>query len=114
MYWADNSPNETTFRIRRSTRRPDGTFGPFQPVGTVWRNGTSFTDEGVTPDATYRYNVQACDVDVCSAFSAPSPPITLAIPTLSSGVPVPNLASDLGVRKYFAIAVANRFGGSWP
>ena len=76
--WTDASTNETSFRIRRSTRRPDGTFAPFQVAGTVGAGVTAFSDGTVAAGNTYRYLVQACRNASCA--SSPSVPVTVRAP----------------------------------
>jgi aqualysin 1 len=77
--WRDNSGDETLFRVRRSTRSPDDIFPPYEIVGSLGPNQTSFTDSTVAPGATYLYKVQACNDLGCST-SAPSPVVTVVLP----------------------------------
>jgi serine protease len=96
--WADSSANETFFRVRRSTRNPDGAFAPYQTVGQRGANNTTLLDSTVVLGATYRYQVQACNEAGCTG-SAPSPPITIvqppAAPTGLGGTVVPGGQVDL-------------------
>jgi hypothetical protein len=59
--WLDNSTDETSFRIERSL---DGSI--FTPLGSVPPDVTSFSDNTVTPDVLYYYQVFAVNVDVDS------------------------------------------------
>jgi subtilisin family serine protease/fibronectin type 3 domain-containing protein len=96
--WADASDGEALFRVRRSTRNGDGTFAPYVTVGQRGPNSTSLVDSTVVLGATYRYLVQACDDDGCTA-SAPSAPITIVNPPAApgglAGVVVPGGEVDL-------------------
>ena len=64
--WTDASTNEGQFRIRRTTRNPDGSYQPYQTVGTRSWGVTSHTDQTATPGATHRYIIQACNASGCS------------------------------------------------
>ncbi len=55
LVWADNSPDETDFRVERS---PDGERGWHQ-VGVVLANTTAYTDTNLAPGTTYYYRVYA-------------------------------------------------------
>ncbi|HEU0301329.1 MAG TPA: S8 family serine peptidase [Longimicrobium sp.] len=77
--WADNSDDETVFRVRRATRNGDGTFGPYATVGQRGPNNRSLLDSTVVVGATYRYQVQACNALGCTS-SAPSSAITIVLP----------------------------------
>ena len=56
--WADNSLDETSFRIERSL---DGVL--FAPLGTVNPDVTTFVDNTATPDTLYSYQVVAVNAD---------------------------------------------------
>lgn len=66
LSWGDGSSNETSFRVRRSTRNGDGTWGAFQLVETLGSNTTAHQDGTVGPSSTHRYYVQACNAGGCS------------------------------------------------
>jgi hypothetical protein len=72
LNWADNSANETGFRIERST---DGIF--FAPVATVGVNVTIYDDTGLSPGTTYHYRVRAYNAAGDSTPSAPATARTL-------------------------------------
>jgi len=54
LSWQDNSDNETSFKIWRST---DGTN--FSNVGSVGANVTSYNDSGLTSNTLYYYRISA-------------------------------------------------------
>ncbi|HEU0300320.1 MAG TPA: hypothetical protein VFR37_12715 [Longimicrobium sp.] len=76
--WTDASGNETSFRVQRSARRPDGTYPPFQTIGTVPAGATAFSDATVAGGSTYRYRAQACRNATCT--SSASVPVTIPVP----------------------------------
>lgn len=67
LRWTDASTNETSFRVRRSTRRADGTFAPYVTLAVLGRGATSFSDPAVPPQTTQQYMVQACNAIACSS-----------------------------------------------
>jgi hypothetical protein len=62
--WRDNSVNETTFEIQRSTGG-----GAFERAGTAQADAQRFTDSGLRRSTTYTYRVRACNGDICLPFS---------------------------------------------
>lgn len=58
--WTDASTNETSFRVRRTTRRSDGTYGQYRLLGTAARDASRFDDDTVVAGNTYHYLVDAC------------------------------------------------------
>jgi hypothetical protein len=68
--WNDASTNETSFRVRRTTRRADGTYGQYRMLGTVAAGATVFEDETVVPPNTYHYVVEACLGASCSSSAS--------------------------------------------
>ncbi|MGH7213862.1 MAG: PA14 domain-containing protein, partial [Tepidisphaeraceae bacterium] len=93
LKWADNSSNESGFRIERSK---DGQGG-WATVGNVGQNGTTFTDAGLTPDTNYVYRVVALGQSGAS----------------SSDASYPIIANTLGIQ-YTNHAEPTRTGGwSW-
>lgn len=54
LAWADNSPNETGFKIERRTAT-----GSYAQIATVGANVTSFTNTGLTANTMYQYRVRA-------------------------------------------------------
>ncbi|MEW5931490.1 MAG: SdrD B-like domain-containing protein [Gemmatimonadota bacterium] len=63
--WADNSANETTFRIER---RGGVSSAPVE-VGTVGAGAREFVDVTAAVGTAYAYQVRACNGKVCSAPS---------------------------------------------
>lgn len=61
--WADNSANETTFRIER---RGGAAASPVE-IGSVGAGATEFVDITLAPATAYAYRVRACNAKVCSA-----------------------------------------------
>ena len=92
LSWADNSSNETGFRIERSAAG-----GTYAAIATAAANATSYSDTTVSPATTYTYRVSAANGDVFSAYSnaasattpstapvAPAAPTNLAASAVSS------------------------------
>jgi len=55
LAWTDNSNNESGFHIERASEAG----GPWELVGTVGEDVTSYTDTGLNPATTYYYRVSA-------------------------------------------------------
>src|SRR3989338_8353518 len=72
LTWADNSSNETGFKIERKT----GTNGTYTQTKTVSANVTSYSDTGLTEGTTYYYRVIATNSAGDSAYTT-SDSITL-------------------------------------
>lgn len=81
--WADNSSNETGFRIERSTAG-----GAFTQVGTVGAGVTSFADTGLTASTSYSYRVVAYNSAGNSAASNTASATTQAAPVTIPSAPV--------------------------
>src|SRR5207237_3724387 len=64
LQWSDNSNNETSFLIERST---DGTH--FSQVGSVGANITTYQDVGLAAGTKYYYRVRAQNAGGNSAYS---------------------------------------------
>ncbi|MDH4230569.1 MAG: fibronectin type III domain-containing protein [Nitrospirota bacterium] len=64
LKWVDQSNNETYFEIRRVN---NGTTTSF----TVGAGVTTYVDSTLAKKTTYTYDVRACNLDGCSAFTAP-------------------------------------------
>jgi alpha-tubulin suppressor-like RCC1 family protein len=66
LSWADNSNNETGFKIERKTGS-DGTWGQ---IATVGSNVISYSDRnGLTPETIYYYKVRAYNANGDSTYS---------------------------------------------
>jgi hypothetical protein len=87
LAWADNSENETGFKIERKT----GT-NSFTQIATVSTNVTDYTDTGLTSGAAYTYRVRAFNshgdsgysAEVTTAIVAPTAPASLSAVARSS------------------------------
>lgn len=84
LAWADNSNNETSFVVHRST---DGTT--FALLTTLAANVTSYVDTNAAYNTTYYYKVASANALGTSAFTAivsrslPTPPLAPASPGVS-------------------------------
>jgi hypothetical protein len=65
LEWADNSTNETGFKIWRS---PNGSTGWLE-IDAVGADVTTYPDIGLSPDTAYYYRLQACHGPACSGYS---------------------------------------------
>jgi FtsP/CotA-like multicopper oxidase with cupredoxin domain len=90
LNWQDNSNNETSFIIERSTNG-----GAFTQIGTVGANITTFVDTTGQPATTYTYRVYSANALGTSPYSntaqvvvpaAPAAPTSLVV-TLQLGIP---------------------------
>lgn len=64
MSWTDNSNNETSFEVERSS----GSSG-FSTVAVLGADVTTYSDLGLDRNTSYSYRVRACDDTQCSAYS---------------------------------------------
>ena len=88
--WTDNSTNETSFIIERST---DGTT--FTNLATVTTNITVYSDTGLLPSATYYYRVRATNSAGDSSYSNIASDTTLAtIPNAPSNLTATRMSSS--------------------
>ena len=89
LVWADNSSNETSFRIERKTGA-----GSFIEIVAVNANTISYTDSGLEINTTYNYRVRAQNSAGSSVYSntttvkthdtKPNPPSGLLVKALSA------------------------------
>ena len=77
LTWQDNSINETGFRIERSSNGVN-----FAPVDTAAVDGTTFTDQGLTPSTKYYYRVQSINTFGISEYTNVAFDTTLVDPNL--------------------------------
>ena len=68
LAWADNSDNEASFEIERSTA---GIGGPFSLLTSVSANTSAYDDQTVEPEKEYCYRVRAVNILGPSAYSDP-------------------------------------------
>ena len=100
LAWADNSNNETGFKIERKT----GAAGTYAQIATTAANVLSFTDSGLTAATTYYYRIRATNSAGDSAYSNEANATTSA----SSAINVA-LAANGGV----ALA-SSTYSGGYP
>jgi len=63
LSWQDNSDNEQTFQVFRTTS------GRFRKIAVVGANVTFYSDVALSPNTTYHYKVRAHNRSGNSAFS---------------------------------------------
>ena len=98
--WADNSNNETSFKIERSTDNVN-----FSLIATVAANATSYQNTGLTPATTYYYRVKATNG---SGDSAPSNTASATTVSCSYGIsPTGNTVPPAGVTGASVAVTAN-------
>jgi titin len=92
LAWADNSGDETGFKIERKT----GAAGTYVQITTVGANVTSFSNiSGLSPNTQYFYRVRANNASGNSAFSNEANATTLAgPPTAPSGLAATAMSSS--------------------
>lgn len=108
LTWTDNSDNETSFKIYRSTNNT----GPFVPVGSAPANATSFEDKGIAFNTKYYYRMTAMGATGESALSEARRGIEYQYYERSSADNMGQLAGlpqlESGVLTSFDPAVRNR------
>jgi fibronectin type 3 domain-containing protein len=82
LTWADNSNNESEFRIEARTGG-----GTYVQVGVVGADQTAFAHTGLTPSTTYQYRVRACSPNACSPYSNEATATTPAAPPAVPAAP---------------------------
>ncbi len=95
LAWIDNSSNETSFVLERSSA---DTFTPVSSV-TLPANQTTYTDAGLTPATTYYYRVKAANSAGSSGYSGPAIATTFSVPAgtvtrITSDTPDPSLVGQ--------------------
>jgi hypothetical protein len=83
LTWTDNSNNEDSFRIERSS---DGTN--FTQIASVGVNVTQYGDSGLSSQATYYYRVRAANSYNTLSYSAYTNIASATTPSGSNSVPV--------------------------
>lgn len=66
LAWADNSSNESGFRVERKT----GAGGTYAQIATVAANATNYSNTGLTADTVYYYRVRAYGIGGNSAYTS--------------------------------------------
>jgi endo-1,4-beta-xylanase len=64
LTWTDNSSNESSFEVERSTGN-----SAFISIAILGANVTAYSDTGLTAATTYSYRVRACNSTDCSSYS---------------------------------------------
>lgn len=89
--WADNSDNETGFKIERKT----GNAGTFTQIASVSANVNSFASTGLSPNKKYFFRVRAYNNGghsaYCTAANAITLPNTPPAPSNLTATPLINL-----------------------
>lgn len=87
LSWKDNSTNELSFIIARST----SLGGPYDDVGSVGANVTNFTDATALDSTIYyyvvraqAYNIDSSGSNEAAALTPPGPPVITAQPVSST------------------------------
>ncbi|MEQ8471964.1 MAG: fibronectin type III domain-containing protein [Marinoscillum sp.] len=89
LSWADNSSNETGFRIERKT----GSGGTYSEIATVGSNITAYNSTGLSASTTYYYRVRAYNGTGNSSYSNQSNATTQAS---GGSLPSPWVSSNIG------------------
>ena len=76
LAWFDNSSNETSFTVARSTT----SGGPYTDIATLGANLTTYSDTGLAAATTYYYVVRASNSGGSSANSSQATATTLSSP----------------------------------
>jgi len=92
--WTDNSNNETSFKIERST---DGVN--FSQIDTVGANVIMYNDTTVAESTTYWYRVRASNADGDSAYTNTASATTPACPVNPPAAPTNLKATGKGAAK---------------
>jgi titin len=92
--WTDNSDNENSFKIERST---DGVN--FSQIDTVGADVTTYNDTTVAESTTYWYRVRASNADGDSAYTNTASATTPACPTNPPDAPTNLVAKGKGAAK---------------
>lgn len=88
LAWADNSDNETGFKIERCNGDDfQCSNGPFVEIDTVGANVPSYSDTGLSASTTYTYRVFAYNLGGPSGYSNTASAATQAAPALPPAAP---------------------------
>ncbi|MCV9385032.1 fibronectin type III domain-containing protein [Reichenbachiella ulvae] len=107
LNWEDNSNNETGFQIFRS----ESLSGPFEPVGIVGANVTTFEDQSVKGSTSYIYQVIANN-----QYGSSDPVVSLEsqIGEIQHGIAAQDNATGNGYIMYSVEDVFERFSSDKP
>ncbi|MDB6026400.1 MAG: hypothetical protein JWM68_2623 [Verrucomicrobiales bacterium] len=106
LTWADNSANETSFVVARSTT----TGGPYSDVVTLAANTSGYSDTGLSASTTYFYVVRAANSGGSSANSNEASATTQAATT---DIIVDNPAATVVGTWVTASLAPDRFGADY-
>ena len=106
LSWTDNSTNETSFVIARSTT----SGGPYTDIVTLPANTTSYTNTSLTANTTYYYVVRAVNGSGASANSAQASATTFKSVHVNSITMSWVLASGINYRSRAVINVKDQSG----
>jgi hypothetical protein len=91
LVWADNSDNESGFKVQRSLSATSG----FAQIVTVGASATSYSDSGLAADTTYYYRVNAYNSAGNSGYSNTASAITTQVaPAAPSGLNAASASSS--------------------
>jgi Putative Ig domain/Matrixin/Fibronectin type III domain len=112
LVWADNSNNETGFRLERKT----GVSGTYALVASPAANQTSYNDSGLQAATTYFYRLRAYNGVGNSAYSNEASATTQSStppPTSNNAVFVTqSVPSSLAIRQTASVSVTMRNSGT--
>lgn len=81
LSWADNSNNETGFKIERSLNNSS-----YTEIATVNSNVTLYQNNSLAAGTTYYYRIRAYNIAGNSTYSIVDEATTFTVPTLSTGL----------------------------
>jgi Metallo-peptidase family M12/Divergent InlB B-repeat domain len=106
MQWADNSSNESGFKIDRKL----GPSGSYSPWNQFPANSTTAQDSGLSYGTVYCYRVYAFNGSGNSGFSNESCATTLAVPVLTSPADGGTSTSSSVTLQWGAVTGADGYG----
>jgi Purple acid Phosphatase, N-terminal domain len=102
--WTDNSANEASFIVSRSTTAG----GPYTDIVTTSANSTNFTDSGLSANTTYYYVVRARNSGGDSAYSAED-----SITTYVTDLLIDNVSADVIGTWTTGTASTDKYGSNY-
>src|SRR6202162_4233502 len=112
LRWADNSNNETGFKVERKT----GTSGTYAEIARQGPDQNFFSDSGLAPTTPYCYRVRVTNADGDSGYSNESCATTLPPPGVSpvaQFVVRPGLAEPEQTVSFFDASTGSPSSWSW-